>query len=437
MYSLKLIIKTFLLIIAINLNLVLTVDNWNNIITLNQSTFGDSLIQLRRGSASGHLSGIKIWDTDTGTLIKHITNVVSHIFLCLSDGSLAIDDYRMITILDIETGEIKNKFSGYNNLLTSLVQLPGYSLASSHFSEGIRIWDTHTGILIKHITNVESDVLLCLSDGSLASAYKTITILDIETGEIKKKFSGHTDFITSLVQLPDDSLISGSEDKTIRRWDINDKGIKIKEFNKLNGHSSGISSLVRLLDGSLASGSLDNSIKIWDIERGEIIKTLTGHKSPVLSLVVLNDGSLASGSDDKTIRIWNIKQETTIKILGHTSSVRSLVVLKDGSLASGSYDDYDETIRIRGRGKDFVEDYSNLKFLFKIFIFCIVIGIVSITIFLISIFIYTYYKFLLLNQSLIIYLKLKFGAKEKSQNLSQQHFQNIENHYYFHLFHLH
>jgi WD40 repeat protein len=370
MYSLKLIIKTFLLIIAINLNLVLTV---------NQSTFGNSLIQLRRGSlVSGTLGG---------------------------------------------------------------------------WSNGIKIWNTYTRTLIKHITNVKSSILLCLSDGSLASAdYEMIIILDIKTGEIKKKFKGHTDLITSLVQLPDDSLTSGSYDKTIRRWDINDKGIKIKEFNRLNGHIGGISSLVRLLDGSLASGSLDKTIKIWDIKSGEIIKILTGHTSPVLSLVVLNDGSLASGSDDKTIRIWNIKQETTIKILEVYWSVRSLVVLNDGSLASGGYDiivwnikkekmigvfighaspvrslvvlndgslasgSYGETIRIRGRGKDFVEDYSNL---FKIFIiFCIVIAIVLITIFLISIFIFTYYKFFSHYLSISHYLfKIEVLCKRKKSKL--------------------
>ncbi|WP_414518592.1 ribosome assembly protein 4, partial [Nostoc sp. PCC 9305] len=76
------------------------------------------------------------------------------------------------------------------------------------------------------------------------------------------------------------------------------------EVNTLEGHSSRVNSIGFSPDGkTLASGSDDKTIKLWDVSTGKAIKTLTGHSSSVLSVAFSPDGkTLASGSDDKTIK---------------------------------------------------------------------------------------------------------------------------------------
>jgi WD40 repeat protein len=59
-----------------------------------------------------------------------------------------------------------------------------------------------------------------------------------------------------------------------------------------------------LLDNTLASGSWDKTIKIWDTVNGNELKTLEGHTGTVKALAVLPDYTLASSSNDKTIKIW-------------------------------------------------------------------------------------------------------------------------------------
>ncbi|MEH2243681.1 hypothetical protein [Nostoc sp.] len=83
---------------------------------------------------------------------------------------------------------------------------------------------------------------------------------------------------------------------------------KAIEVNTLEGHSSSVYSVGFSPDGkTLASGSNDKTIKLWDVSTGKAIKTLTGHSSTVLSVGFSPDGkTLASGSNDKTVILWDL-----------------------------------------------------------------------------------------------------------------------------------
>ena len=101
--------------------------------------------------------------------------------------------------------------------------------------------------------------------------------------------------------------------------------------------NSGVVTLAVLPNGLLASGSNDRTIKVWNIERGACEATLSGHTERVIALGVLPNGRLASGSADRTIKVWNIERgacEATLS--GHTSYVFSLAVLPNGMLVSGA-----------------------------------------------------------------------------------------------------
>ena len=58
---------------------------------------------------------------------------------------------------------------------------------------------------------------------TLASASwdKTIHLWDVETGERRKTFIGHTDWVWSVAFSPDgETLVSGSRDGTLLLWEI-------------------------------------------------------------------------------------------------------------------------------------------------------------------------------------------------------------------------
>ncbi len=65
--------------------------------------------------------------------------------------------------------------------------------------------------------------------------------------------------------------MSGSEDRTIRLWDVNTG----QRLRVLRGHTNQVKSVAFSPDGHiLASGSIDETIKLWSVRTGECLKTL-------------------------------------------------------------------------------------------------------------------------------------------------------------------
>jgi len=162
----------------------------------------------------------------------------------------------------------------------------------------------------------------------------TIKIWDINTGGCIQTLEGHRSPVMS-VAIDGDRIVSGSRDKTIKIW--NTKGDCIKT---LEGHSGWVRS-VAIVGDRIVSGSYDKTIKIWNTE-GECIKTLDGHSDWVSSVAIDGD-RIVSGSLDKTIKIWSANTGTTLQTLvGHSGGVMSVAI--DGDrIVSGSGD---KTVKI-------------------------------------------------------------------------------------------
>ena len=77
----------------------------------------------------------------------------------------------------------------------------------------------------------------------------------------------------------------------------------------LSGHMDEVNSLIFSSDGaSLVSGSDDMTVKLWDVQTGGVVKTFSGHSNWVWSVSISADYTrIASGSSDHTIRLWDIQ----------------------------------------------------------------------------------------------------------------------------------
>jgi WD40 repeat protein len=84
--------------------------------------------------------------------------------------------------------------------------------------------------------------------------------------------------------------------------------------NEDNGFIRQIRQVVFSSDGQyLVSGSDDKILRIWDVANGKSVKKLEGHKNGIWTVAYSSDDKyIASGSDDGTLRIWDADLTKTI-----------------------------------------------------------------------------------------------------------------------------
>ena len=136
------------------------------------------------------------------------------------------------------------------------------------------------------------------------------------------------------VKKSDYYLLSGSNDKTIRIWSIennknnNEKGIHLS--CKKEVYSDGIIlSIIELNDGRVASSYSDNKIKIWDISNKDEIKIEVGFENCLIEAAIENDESnkqLISGSINGTLKSWDISSGKSGKTFECQCSIISCMV---------------------------------------------------------------------------------------------------------------
>jgi WD40 repeat protein len=168
---------------------------------------------------------------------------------------------------------------------------------------------------------------------------KTIKLWNLATKKEIRTLKGNSHWIWTVAFSPDGkTLASGSADKNIKLWNSSTG----QEIPPLKGHQDGIPTVAFSPDSKiLASGSLDKTIKLWNPSTGKLIRTLEGHSKAVSSIAFSPDGkTLASGSWDKSIKLWNVATGKEIRsFVGHSDLVLSVAFNSDGVIiASGSKD---------------------------------------------------------------------------------------------------
>ena len=138
----------------------------------------------------------------------------------------------------------------------------------------------------------------------------------------------HEKDINALCFLSNHTLLSGSQDKSIRTWSV-EKGAPLQPPFK--GHRRGIWSLCRIDSNSFASGSSDKTIKIWSLSKGECIKSLEGHENSVLRIQSVPGTNILLATDsDGLIRLWDYQKSVCLASFDeHLDRLWSLSVSSD------------------------------------------------------------------------------------------------------------
>jgi WD40 repeat protein len=137
--------------------------------------------------------------------------------------------------------------------------------------------------------------------------------------------------------------MSGSDDRTLRLWDL-ESGQSLCTLEGMHA----VSTVVITPDGRRAVSALDDGpLRLWDLESGQSLCTLEGHNRRWVSAVVVTpDGRRAvSASDDQALRVWDLESGQSLRTLeGHKNTVRAVAVTPDGRRAVSA--SHDRTLRV-------------------------------------------------------------------------------------------
>ncbi|KAK3718300.1 U3 small nucleolar RNA-associated protein 13 [Vermiconidia calcicola] len=248
----------------------------------------------------------------------------------------------------------------------------GAAAASPYFGADLAVLKGHSEIIITLDTDWSGHWLATGAKDNTAKLWRLDPSND--SYECHTTFTGHAESIGAValpnaappmgtkeynnpLDYPPKFLVTGSQDKTVKRWDINAQSGKApKAAYTRKAHDKDINAIETSYSSQsplFASASQDRTVKIWDVETGEAIGVLRGHKRGVWSVAFSPPGTPAltttesggassakgmvvTGSGDKTVRIWNLSDYSCLRTFeGHVNSVLKVVWLPTQRQAKG------------------------------------------------------------------------------------------------------
>jgi len=222
-------------------------------------------------------------------------------------------------------------------------------LATGSDDHTVRLWTTMTdececiGVLVGHEDYVNC-VLIEDTYVLSGSADKTIRKWDMATCSCVAVLEGHESTVNRII-CTGDFIFSSSYDRTARCWDF-----ETCEFvREYRGHLRAVYPLLYIpapddeesnpnpnnddesstfKEDILVTGSADFTAIAWSFETAEQLQTFKEHTGAITCMATDRTGKiLLTGATDSTIRSWDLKSGENLKVFeGHKSSVVCMTV---------------------------------------------------------------------------------------------------------------
>jgi len=172
---------------------------------------------------------------------------------------------------------------------------------------------------------------------------ETIRLWDLNSLECTKTFLAHAKGVLCLTYLPIQKLmLSGGKDGRLKLWEIL-KGICIRNLIEDGPEITCLCSMPNM--EIFASGDSLSNVHFWRIDKlgnTKFISSCQTEQSKIFALGYAGDGkTFFSGGADKKIKIWAIDELPLVKnvqiLSGHEDTVSS-IILFDKTMVSGSWD---------------------------------------------------------------------------------------------------
>ena len=252
--------------------------------------FGDMVKELRLGILFQSTQIGQSLPDNTGEIdpLEGRTNVANHmVFTPDRRFALFASADKTVRLYDIDAGREIKRFVGHTHSVWCVAISPdGKRALSGSADNTLRLWNVETGREIKRLDGHTALVtaVAISPDGkrALSSSYDGSVIWwDLENQMELRRDPAPLKYVHCLAVGPDNrrALIGG--DKALVLWDAKQG----KELGRYEGHTDAVVCVTFSADGKKAiSGSDDRTLRLWDVEEKRLIRTFTGHAGPVKSV---------------------------------------------------------------------------------------------------------------------------------------------------------
>lgn len=167
-----------------------------------------------------------------------------------------------------------------------------------------------------------------------ASWDRTANLYDVETGDCLQVLMGHDHELTHASAHHSMRLVvTASRDTTFRLWDFREP---IHSVSVFQGHTESVTSAVFTREDKVISGSDDRSVKVWDVRNMRSALATIRSDSSVNRVSVSSGGLIAIPHDNRQVRLFDLNGHRLARLprssrQGHRRMVTSVAWVDDMS----------------------------------------------------------------------------------------------------------
>jgi hypothetical protein len=222
---------------------------------------------------------------------------------------------------------------GHREVVGALLVMPDGALLSGSHDKSLRTWrnDVCSHIEVMHMRGgvwslgrLDETVFTGSHDRTAIAWQRGVGGESTGAWQQTVSFAGHTRPVNALCIGNDGTLVTASDDATLRSWTAS-TGAKLKVFV---GHTDCVTALA-VSGGAVFSASMDSTARAWQLSTARCMQMYVGHTAWVRCIVAPAGSTMIyTGSADRTMRAWDQRSGDCLSVVPFDDGIAAL--LADG-----------------------------------------------------------------------------------------------------------